>query len=538
MKIKRSTGSRRTAIYLRMSSDAQEGSIEQQREAATMYAADHNLTVVAEYIDEGVTGVDSVSKRPGFQKMVSDAQDGKFDFSLVWSQSRLSRSGPMDFIVEMNPLVKTGVKLWTQADGELDLDETTHFIRATLNAESDNKYIRELSKGVVRGQRSTSLKGKWVSGTIPFGLDYVKGDRKKNPEAGNIVLGSPDDVETVRRVFAWYLAGYSDRGILELLRNERGLVRTQTFVQRMLNNPLYVGDYVWNARSTARFSALRDGRVTDDFSRGKTSETDRVYLPNNHPAIIDRETFTRVQLMRIERAKKTTPFRNGGEHLLTGLCQCSSCGSRFSGSLNKGRLMLTCNGYRHGKCSGNYVSQADVVASVVASFDHIVSDEYANAIKKEYTDSLKDKSSEADLRTLKNELTKQERNYESLREKLKLLPSDLVADFAEDLRKQKQEVSQLRQRVIDVEAFNRDAGTCFERLDDQLSGLKDIVGALKEAVSVIASTEPRLVRELIASMVDKITLDVKDRGQGKSPRFILVDGEIALKPGFNLLPAS
>jgi chromosome segregation ATPase len=151
---------------------------------------------------------------------------------------------------------------------------------------------------------------------------------------------------------------------------------------------------------------------------------------------------------------------------------------------------------------------------------------------------LKDKSSESDLRTLKNELTKQERNYDSLREKLKLLPADLVADFAEDLRKQKQEVAQLRQRVIDVEAFNRDAGTCFERLDDQLSGLKDIVGALKEAVSVIASTEPRLVRELIASMVDKITLDVKDRGQGKSPRFILVDGEIALKPGFNLLPAS
>jgi site-specific DNA recombinase len=538
MKIKRSTGSRRTAIYLRMSSDAQEGSIEQQREAATMYAADHDLTVVAEYIDEGITGVDSVNKRPGFQKMVVDAQDGKFDFSLVWSQSRLSRSSARNFIVEMSPLADAGVKLWTQADGEIDLDDFMGFIRSSMNAESDNKYIRELSKGVVRGQRSTSLEGKWVSGTIPFGLDYVKGDRKKNPQAGNIILGSPDDVETVRRVFAWYLAGYSDRGILELLRNERGLVRTQTFVQRMLNNPLYVGDYVWNARSTARFSALRDGRVTDEFSRGKTSEADRVYLPNNHPAIIDRETFTRVQLMRVERAKKTTPFRNGGEHLLTGLCQCGSCGSRFSGSLNKGKLMLTCNGYRHGKCPGNYVSQADVVASVVASFDHIISDEYANAIKKEYTDSLKDKSSESDLRTLKNELTKQERNYDSLREKLKLLPADLVADFAEDLRKQKQEVAQLRQRVIDVEAFNRDAGTCFERLDDQLSGLKDIVGALKEAVSVIASTEPRLVRELIASMVDKITLDVKDRGQGKSPRFILVDGEIALKPGFNLLPAS
>lgn len=538
MKIRRSTGSRRTALYLRMSSDAQEGSIEQQREAATLYAADHDLVVVAEYIDEGVTGVDSVSKRPGFQKMVADAQEGKFDFSLVWSQSRLSRSSARNFIVEMSPLADAGVRLWTQADGEIDLDDFMGFMRSSMNAESDNKYIRELSKGVVRGQRATSLEGKWVSGTIPFGLDYIKGDRKKNPKAGNIVLGSQEDVETVRRVYEWYLQGYSDRGILELLRSERGLVRTQTFVQRMLNNPLYVGDYVWNARSTARFSALRDGRVTDDFTRGKTGEADRVYRADNHPAIIDRETFTRVQLLRAERATKTTPFRNGGEHLLTGLCQCGSCGSRFSGSLNKGKLMLTCNGYRHGKCPGNYVSQADVVASVVASFDQLISDEYADAIKKEYSNSLRGKSSDSDLRSLKNELTKQEGNYDSLRDKLKLLPADLVADFAEDLRKQKQEVAQLRQRVIDVEAFNRDAGTCFERLDDQLADLKDLVGALKEAVSAIAQTEPRLVRELIASMVDKITLDVKDRGQGKSPRFVLVDGEIALKPGFNLLPAS
>ena len=183
--------------------------------------------MVAEYIDEGITGVDSVSRRPGFQKMVVDAQEGKLDFSLVWSQSRLSRSSARNFIVEMSPLADAGVKLWTQADGEIDLDDFMGFMRSSMNAESDNKYIRELSKGVVRGQRATSLEGKWVSGTIPFGLNYIKGDRKKNPQAGNIVLGLPDDVETVQRVYQWYLEGYSDRGILELLP---GQTHTKAFV--------------------------------------------------------------------------------------------------------------------------------------------------------------------------------------------------------------------------------------------------------------------------------------------------------------------
>jgi Fe-S-cluster formation regulator IscX/YfhJ len=278
--------------------------------------------------------------------------------------------------------------------------------------------------------------------------------------------------------------------------------------------------------------------VTDEFSKGKTDDADRVYIADNHPAIIDRETFTRVQHLRAERAKKTTPFRNGGEHLLTGLCQCRSCGSRFSGSLNNGRLMLTCNGYRHGKCAGNYVAQADVVASVVASFDQIISDEYAIAIKEAYADSFRKKGSGSDLMVMKKELAVQEKAYNALREKLTLLPPDLVVDFAEDLRKQKQKVADLRQRVTDIEAFSQDSEKCLEQIDEQIADLKDIVVALKDAVSAISETEPQLVRQLIASMVDKITIGVDDRGKGRSPRFVLADGEISLKPGFNLISAS
>ncbi len=485
MKIKKSsTNSRRTALYLRMSSDAQEGSIAQQREAATLYAADHNLVIVAEYIDEGISGVDSVSKRPGFQRMVADAQDGRFDFSLVWSQSRLSRSNSRNFIVEMSPLADAGVKLYTQDDGEIDLDDFMGFMRSSMNAESANKYIRDLSKGVVRGQLATSRKGKWVSGTIPFGLDYVRGDRKKVPEAGNIILSQPDDVETVRLMYQWYVEGFSDRGILLKLRSERGVERSQSFVVKVLTNPLYVGDYVWNTHSSARFAALRDGRVTDDFSPGKTDESDRVYIADNHPAIIDRETFSRVQILRVERARKTTPYRNGGKQLLTGMCHCSRCGNVFTGSSSKGRLRLTCNGYRNGVCVGNYIAQADVVASVVASFDQILTDDYIEAIRSEYILSLSNKSSETDLRRLKTELSKKETAYDAMRAKLQMLPNDLIADFAEDLRKQKEDLVQLRQRVADVEAFNRDADSCCEKIDDQVSGLKDIVETLKRGSGV------------------------------------------------------
>ena len=546
MQIKKSNGIKRAAVYLRMSSNPQKDSISQQRDACLLYASDHGFKVVDEFADEGISGISSKLKRKGFQRLVTDAESGKFDYVICWSQSRASRSKPRQFVAEMNPLADAGVKLVFTDKGEIDMDDLSGFLRSTIDAHSNNDYVMKMTREVVRGQRDKrAAKGKWVAGTPPLGLSYIKGDINKDPAAGDIVLGDPDDVETVRKMFNWYLEGFSDRSIVEKLRDERGQKRTQRFVQKVLTNPMYAGDYRWNSTSAARFYSLREGRITDDFKTGKTDESDQIYIPDNHPAIIDRETFTKVQHLRAERSKKTTPFRNGGEHLLTGLCRCEKCGSKFSGHRYKGkngkpdRLTLSCNGYRLGTCKANYVDQRDIVASIVASLDDLLSPERVDQLRNEYYAEVTEQRDTVDVEALKVRLTEMQAGYDSFRNRMMKMPEETLSDFADDLRAQKADIDKLSDQIKDAELAQGGDDGATVKFDSQLSALVNIVDELKVAIAEITDTHPQLVRNLIASMVESIELDVdSEKVSDKHTRYHWKGGEITLKPGFNLIPAN
>ncbi|MFR6329245.1 MAG: recombinase family protein [Eisenbergiella sp.] len=66
------------AIYLRLSKDdegAKESlSIANQRKMLLRYAAEHGLTVIREYVDDGYSGTSF--DRPGFKRMIEDIEKG------------------------------------------------------------------------------------------------------------------------------------------------------------------------------------------------------------------------------------------------------------------------------------------------------------------------------------------------------------------------------------------------------------------------------------------------------------------------------
>lgn len=82
----------RAALYLRVSSQGQadrEIPIAGQETACREYCGRNDMEVVAVYRDEGISG--RTDQRPGFQQMVADASQGRFDAIVVWEVSRLSR---------------------------------------------------------------------------------------------------------------------------------------------------------------------------------------------------------------------------------------------------------------------------------------------------------------------------------------------------------------------------------------------------------------------------------------------------------------
>ena len=82
-----------TALYLRLSRDdelqGESGSIQTQRMMLRQYAAEHGLTVVDEYIDDGWSGTNF--DRPSFQRMIDDIEDGKINCVVTYLTNRKRR---------------------------------------------------------------------------------------------------------------------------------------------------------------------------------------------------------------------------------------------------------------------------------------------------------------------------------------------------------------------------------------------------------------------------------------------------------------
>src|SRR5690242_5665261 len=80
--------------YVRMSSDRQDASPKQQREAIEQLAVG-KYRIIRWYQDDGISGAEAM--REGFQNLITDATDrGDFRAILCWDQDRLSRFDPIE----------------------------------------------------------------------------------------------------------------------------------------------------------------------------------------------------------------------------------------------------------------------------------------------------------------------------------------------------------------------------------------------------------------------------------------------------------
>ena len=84
---------KRVALYLRVSTveQAKGHSLDSQRDTLREWARAEGWSPVSEYDDPGASGT-NVEGRPGFRKMVADAEVGRFDAILVLKLDRFSRN--------------------------------------------------------------------------------------------------------------------------------------------------------------------------------------------------------------------------------------------------------------------------------------------------------------------------------------------------------------------------------------------------------------------------------------------------------------
>src|SRR5215213_430842 len=215
----------RAAQYVRMSTELQRYSIQNQAAAIAAYAQQRNLTIVRTYVDEGRSGV-RINGRAGLIKLIEDVQSGKADFDhiLVYDVSRWGRFQDVDESAHYEFLCrKAGVKVSYCAeqfenDGSL-LSSIVKNIKRVMAAE----FSRELSAKVLAGSFQLARRGFKMGGPAAYGLQRRVVDDGCGPKgilkAGErkflitdhvkLIPGTPDQIEIVRWIFNEYLRGKS-----------------------------------------------------------------------------------------------------------------------------------------------------------------------------------------------------------------------------------------------------------------------------------------------------------------------------------------
>ena len=281
--------------------------------------------LVGIYADKGITGT-SMKKRDEFNKLIRQCKRGRVDMIIVKSISRFARN-TLDCIRITRMLREIKVDVYFEEQNLHSIDPASEFYISIYGsiAQSESENI---SHNVAWGKAQSAKEGN-VSFAYKSFLGYRQGADGK-PEI------DPAQAITVRRIYTEFLSGNSLQQIADGLTADSiptpmgKAVWQPGVIHSILSNVKYKGD-----------ALLGKTYVEDCISkkvRINGGERPQYYVENNHPAIIDADTFAQVQEELARRASKRKAKQIGttteqgkycGKYALTELLVCGECGTPY-----------------------------------------------------------------------------------------------------------------------------------------------------------------------------------------------------------------
>ena len=255
------------AEYLRMSTEHQQYSLQNQASLIREYAGAHGFEIIRTYSDAARSGL-TLNKRSGLQHLLRDVLSGNSSYQaiLVYDISRWGRFQDTDEAACYEFLCRTNSKEVHYCAEAFGNDETTSSsILKTLKRTMAAEFSRELGIGIFEVKRQLTLQGFWVNGQPAFGLrrkmiststkrsQILESGEQKNRSTSRVILvrGPRKEIELVQRMYRMALRGRM--GCSEITRklNELGLKHSGrrwnvSTIHNILTNTAYTGSLVWN----------------------------------------------------------------------------------------------------------------------------------------------------------------------------------------------------------------------------------------------------------------------------------------------------
>jgi DNA invertase Pin-like site-specific DNA recombinase len=262
------TATVRAAEYVRMSTEHQQYSTENQRDRIRDYAVHRGLTIVRTYADEGKSGL-RIDGRQALQSLIRDVESGVAEFQviLVYDVSRWGRFQDADESAYYEYICRrAGIQVAYCAEQfENDGSPVSTIVKGVKRAMA-GEYSRELSAKVFAGQCRLIELGFRQGGPAGFGLRRILVDQHglmkselqrgehKCLQTDRVILmpGPESEVRTVNLIYRWFidesLNEYEIAARLNGMNIQTDLGRnwTRASVREVLTNEKYIGNNVYN----------------------------------------------------------------------------------------------------------------------------------------------------------------------------------------------------------------------------------------------------------------------------------------------------
>jgi DNA invertase Pin-like site-specific DNA recombinase len=274
----------RAAEYVRMSTDHQQYSTENQADKIREYAAQRGIEIVRTYADAGKSGL-RIDGRASLQKLIKDVESGSADFTiiLVYDVSRWGRFQDADESAYYEYRCRrAGIQVAYCAEQfENDGSPVSTIVKGVKRAMA-GEYSRELSAKVFAGQCRLIELGFRQGGPAGYGLRRVLIDQngsikaeltrgeQKSLQTDRVILmpGPADEIRTVSLMYRWFI----DDGMVETeiagrlngmsVRTDLDREWTRATVHEVLTNEKYIGNNVYN-RISLKLKKLRVENTPD-----------------------------------------------------------------------------------------------------------------------------------------------------------------------------------------------------------------------------------------------------------------------------------
>lgn len=445
-----------------------------QKAILKKYAKEQGFRNIQFFVDDGFSGANF--NRPEWQRMIAMVEADQIGVLLAKDMSRIGRNYlEVGFYTEIL-FPKHNVRFIAINSGVDSANQMDNDFTPFLNIINEF-YVKDSSKKVKASMKQKGESGEYLTTNPPYG--YMKDP--ENPKTHWIV--DDEAAAVVRQIFAWCMEGYGPSQIAKKLKEAKVDCPTVHWakmgrnapaktpddpcdwaprtISGILEKPEYLGHMV-NFR-THRQSYKSKKKIENPQSEWKIFE-------NTHDAIVDEETFYRVQELR---KNKRRPARTGKSNMFSGIVRCADCGEKLyyctSNSFESRQDHFVCSTSRK---KGKDVCDTHFIRAVVLEEGTLQHMRMVISCVASYEDAFRKALGAKRNAEAKKELTAKKRTLQKSENRLAELDR-LFKRIYEDMVNGKLSESRFQMLSEDYEKEQADLRIKIEMLEEEIQNQED-----------------------------------------------------------------